>query len=143
MIGSYFSIVRQTIQDLVPKAVMHLLVNFSRETVQNRLVANLYKETLFPTLLEEDEGLTNERKRVMALLDAYKEAFNGKRACGRSHPSETCSLITLLSCSLVGGHAEADSIDATSRSKPITPDLASSHVSHRASLYHLRWKFTT
>ncbi|PWN54214.1 hypothetical protein IE53DRAFT_383239 [Violaceomyces palustris] len=76
LIASYFNIVRQSIQDLVPKAVMHLLVNFSRESVQNRLVACLYKENLFEELLHEDEGLTNERKRVKALLDAYREAFN-------------------------------------------------------------------
>ncbi|KAK0524203.1 Dynamin- GTPase protein [Tilletia horrida] len=75
LIASYFTIVRQSIQDLVPKAVMHLLVNFSRESVQNRLVAGLYKENLFDELLHEDEGLTNERKRVKALLDAYREAF--------------------------------------------------------------------
>ncbi|KAK0552380.1 Dynamin- GTPase protein [Tilletia horrida] len=75
LIASYFTIVRQSIQDLVPKAVMHLLVNFSRESVQNRLVAGLYKESLFDELLHEDEGLTNERKRVKQLLDAYREAF--------------------------------------------------------------------
>ncbi|KAM0752114.1 putative DNM1-dynamin-related GTPase [Meredithblackwellia eburnea MCA 4105] len=75
LISSYFSIVRQTIQDLVPKAIMHLLVNFSRESVQNRLVASLYKEALFADLLYEDEGLTAERTRVKALLQAYKEAF--------------------------------------------------------------------
>jgi len=78
LIASYFSIVRQSIQDLVPKAVMHLLVNFSRESVQNRLVASLYKEQLFSDLLEEDAGLTSERNRVKALLDAYREAFNGE-----------------------------------------------------------------
>ncbi|CAO1631221.1 unnamed protein product [Sympodiomycopsis kandeliae] len=75
LIASYFGIVRQTIQDLVPKAVMHLLVNFSRESVQNRLVASLYKESLFGQLLEEDEALTNERKRLMELLTTYKEAM--------------------------------------------------------------------
>ncbi|PWN28392.1 hypothetical protein BDZ90DRAFT_278762 [Jaminaea rosea] len=75
LIASYFGIVRQCIQDLVPKAVMHLLVNFSRESVQNRLVSALYKETLFGSLLEEDEALTNERKRLMELLGTYKEAM--------------------------------------------------------------------
>lgn len=75
LIATYFSIVRQTIQDLVPKAVMHLLINFSRESVQNRLVASLYKEGLFEDLLFEDEGLTAERQRVKGLLDSYKEAF--------------------------------------------------------------------
>lgn len=75
LISTYFSIVRQTIQDLVPKAVMHLLINHSRESVQNRLVASLYKENLFEDLLYEDEGLTAERQRIKALLDSYKEGF--------------------------------------------------------------------
>ncbi|GAA5842376.1 hypothetical protein JCM11251_004210 [Rhodosporidiobolus azoricus] len=75
LIASYFGIVRQTIQDLVPKAIMHLLVNFSRESVQNRLVASLYKESLFDDLLHEDEALTAERTRIKGLLKAYREAF--------------------------------------------------------------------
>lgn len=49
---------------------MHLLVNFSRESVQNRLVASLYRESKFDELLYEDENLTAERNRVKALLDA-------------------------------------------------------------------------
>lgn len=76
LITSYFNIVRQSIQDLVPKAVMHLLVNYSRDTVQNRLVVNLYKESMFEELLHEDETLTKERQRVQALLEAYREGFN-------------------------------------------------------------------
>lgn len=75
LIATYFDIVRQTIQDLVPKAVMHLLINNSRDSVQNRLVTSLYKESLFSDLLHEDEGLTAERARVKALLDSYKEGF--------------------------------------------------------------------
>ena len=43
--------------------------------MQNRLVASLYKESLFADLLYEDEGLTAERTRVKLLLQAYKEAF--------------------------------------------------------------------
>ncbi|KAI0091428.1 Dynamin central region-domain-containing protein [Irpex rosettiformis] len=75
LIASYFNIVRQTIQDLIPKAIMHLLVNFTSQHVQNRLVASLYKPTLFGELLNEDEALVAERARVKALLDAYKDAF--------------------------------------------------------------------
>ncbi|EKM50730.1 uncharacterized protein PHACADRAFT_130199 [Phanerochaete carnosa HHB-10118-sp] len=75
LIQSYFNIVRQTIQDLVPKAIMHFLVNHTSEHVQNRLVASLYKPDLFSDLLNEDEALVAERTRVKALLDAYKEAF--------------------------------------------------------------------
>jgi dynamin 1-like protein len=86
--------VRQTIQDLVPKAIMHLLVNFSRESVQNRLVANLYKEGLFDELLHEDEALTAERTRIKNLLQAYKEAFQVRSLdCGAFDDgvSLTCS----------------------------------------------------
>ncbi|KAJ7065336.1 dynamin protein dnm1 [Mycena amicta] len=75
LIASYFGIVRQSIQDLVPKAVMHFLVNHTAYHVQNRLVASLYKPEFFQEMLHEDEGLVAERARVKALLDAYKEAF--------------------------------------------------------------------
>ncbi|CDO69709.1 hypothetical protein BN946_scf184851.g97 [Trametes cinnabarina] len=75
LIQSYFNIVRQTIQDLVPKAIMHLLVNNTSQQVQNRLVASLYRPELFGDLLNEDEALVAERARVKALLDAYRDAF--------------------------------------------------------------------
>ncbi|WWC68780.1 uncharacterized protein I206_102715 [Kwoniella pini CBS 10737] len=75
LIASYFGITRQTIQDLVPKSIMHLLVNFSRDAIQQRLVTQLYKPDLFAELLFEDEALVSERTRIKALLDAYKEAF--------------------------------------------------------------------
>lgn len=75
LICSYFGIVRQSIQDLVPKAIMHFLVNYTSQHVQNRLVASLYKPEMFAELLDEDEALVAERTRVKALLDAYKEAF--------------------------------------------------------------------
>lgn len=82
LIGSYFGIVRQSIQDLVPKAVMHLLVDHSREAIQNRLVSALFKDSLFDQLLEEDPALTGERNRVLALLQAYRKAFDGERLSG-------------------------------------------------------------
>lgn len=75
LITSYFNIVRKNIQDLVPKAIMHLLVNHSRESIQNRLVASLYKEELFKELLQEDEGVAAEREKCKTLLDVYKQAF--------------------------------------------------------------------
>ncbi|KAG0246905.1 DNM1 protein [Mortierella sp. GBAus27b] len=76
LIVSYFNITRKSIQDLIPKAVMHLLVNHSREAVQNRLVATLYKEDLFTDLLQEDDNLSAERAKCQAMLDVYKNAFS-------------------------------------------------------------------
>jgi dynamin 1-like protein len=74
LISNYFSIVRETIADQVPKAVMHLLVNHSKDVVQNRLVSELYKEDLFQELLYEDDGIKAEREKCEKLLATYKEA---------------------------------------------------------------------
>ncbi|KAJ5587953.1 uncharacterized protein N7459_003718 [Penicillium hispanicum] len=74
LISSYFSIVRETIADQVPKAIMHLLVNHSKDVVQNRLVSELYKEDLFGELLYEDDGIKAEREKCERLLETYKEA---------------------------------------------------------------------
>ncbi|ORY05061.1 dynamin-1 [Clohesyomyces aquaticus] len=74
LITSYFNIVRETIADQVPKAVMHLLVNHSKDVVQNRLVSNLYKEDLFQELLYEDDTIKAEREKCEKLLKTYKEA---------------------------------------------------------------------
>ena len=68
LISSYFNIVRETIADQVPKAVMHLLVNHSKDVVQNRLVSELYKEDLFGDLLYEDDGIKAEREKCEKLL---------------------------------------------------------------------------
>ncbi|KAJ9669312.1 Dynamin- GTPase protein [Coniosporium apollinis] len=74
LISSYFNIVRETIADQVPKAVMHLLVNHSKDVVQNRLVSELYREDLFQELLYEDDAIKAEREKCEKLLKTYKEA---------------------------------------------------------------------
>ncbi|KKK22884.1 hypothetical protein ARAM_005756 [Aspergillus rambellii] len=74
LISSYFNIVRETIADQVPKAIMHLLVNHSKDVVQNRLVSELYKEEFFAELLYEDDGIKAEREKCERLLETYKAA---------------------------------------------------------------------
>ncbi|KAL4802639.1 Dynamin central region-domain-containing protein [Aspergillus unguis] len=74
LISSYFTIVRETIADQVPKAIMHLLVNHSKDVVQNRLVSELYKEDYFAELLYEDDGIKAEREKCERLLETYKAA---------------------------------------------------------------------
>ncbi|KAK0383319.1 hypothetical protein NLU13_9232 [Sarocladium strictum] len=74
LISSYFGIVRESIADQVPKAVMHLLVNHCKDVVQNRLVSELYKESLFEELLYEDDTVKKEREKCERLLQTYREA---------------------------------------------------------------------
>ena len=65
---------RETIADTVPKAIMHLLVNHTKDVVQNRLVTELYKDDLFEELLYEDGGIKQEREKCEKLLGTYREA---------------------------------------------------------------------
>ena len=62
------------IADQVPKAVMHLLVNHSKDVVQNRLVSELYRESMFEELLYEDDVVRQEREKCEKLLSTYREA---------------------------------------------------------------------
>ncbi|KAI8988536.1 Dynamin central region-domain-containing protein [Mycotypha africana] len=75
LIIAYFNIVRRSIKDRVPKAIMHLLVNYTKDNVQNRLVSSLYREELFDDLLVEDPLIAAEREKCKAMLDVYKNVF--------------------------------------------------------------------
>lgn len=53
---------------------MHLLVNHSKDVVQNRLVSELYKEEFFGDLLYEDDGIKAEREKCEKLLGKAAES---------------------------------------------------------------------
>lgn len=74
LIVSYFGIVREIIQDQVPKSIMCLLVNHIKGNIHNRLVVKLYNEKLFDELLQEDETIQLEREKCLNLLKTYREA---------------------------------------------------------------------
>ncbi|XP_061528161.1 dynamin-1-like protein isoform X1 [Phycodurus eques] len=76
LIKSYFLIVRKTIQDSVPKTVMHFLVNFVKEHLQSELVGQLYKQTLLQDLLIESQDTAQQRTEVAQMLQALKKANN-------------------------------------------------------------------
>uniref|UniRef100_A0A5F8HA50 Dynamin-1-like protein n=1 Tax=Monodelphis domestica TaxID=13616 RepID=A0A5F8HA50_MONDO len=68
LIKSYFLIVRKNIQDSVPKAVMHFLVNHVKDTLQSELVGQLYKSLLLDDLLTESEDMAQRRKEAADML---------------------------------------------------------------------------
>lgn len=74
LICSYFDIVKTNVGDMVPKTIMHFLVNASKEAIQNELVRELYKEDLFDELLSEAPHIAQRRKNCMEMLTALKRA---------------------------------------------------------------------
>lgn len=74
LINSYFYIVRKSIQDSVPKAIMHFLVNFIKDNLQSELVTHLYKSDEAEELLVESEMIANCRKEASDTLKALQKA---------------------------------------------------------------------
>ncbi|XP_072396734.1 dynamin-1-like protein isoform X2 [Diabrotica undecimpunctata] len=74
LIKSYFYIVRKSIQDTVPKAVMHFLVNFVKDNLQSELVTHLYKADNADQLLDESEHIAQRRRAAGDMLKALQRA---------------------------------------------------------------------
>ncbi|CAG9863416.1 unnamed protein product [Phyllotreta striolata] len=74
LIKSYFYIVRKSIQDTVPKAVMHFLVNFVKDNLQSELVTHLYKADNADQLLDESEHIAQRRREAGDMLKALQRA---------------------------------------------------------------------
>ncbi|XP_053973525.1 dynamin-1-like protein isoform X3 [Hylaeus volcanicus] len=74
LIKSYFYIVRKSIQDSVPKAVMHFLVNYVKDNLQSELVTHLYKSDHAEVLLNESEHVAIRRKEAADMLKALTQA---------------------------------------------------------------------
>jgi hypothetical protein len=79
LIKSYFYIVRKSIQDSVPKAVMHFLVNFVKDNLQSELVSSLYKQEEISSLLSESEHIGQRRKEAAEMLQVLKEKIRPKK----------------------------------------------------------------
>uniref|UniRef100_A0A8C7TY72 Dynamin-1-like protein n=1 Tax=Oncorhynchus mykiss TaxID=8022 RepID=A0A8C7TY72_ONCMY len=73
LIKSYFLIVRKNIQDRVPKAVMHFLVNHVRESLKSELVGQLYKSGLFNDLLTEAADMLEALQKACQVIAEIRE----------------------------------------------------------------------
>ncbi|KAK1787062.1 hypothetical protein P4O66_017434, partial [Electrophorus voltai] len=69
LIKCYFLIVRKSIQDSVPKTVMHFLVNHVKERLQSELVGQLYKQPLLQELLIESQETAQQRTELAHMLE--------------------------------------------------------------------------
>ena len=78
LLVSYFDIVRKNVKDTVPKSIIHFLVNSSKDTIQNELVAALYKEELFDELLSESTVIAQVRH---TLFIPSEMCFQRREAC--------------------------------------------------------------
>jgi len=74
LIKSYFLIIRKNIQDSIPKAIMHFMVNYVKDNLQSELVTHLYKHDQFADLLQESEHIAVRRREAAEMLKALQKA---------------------------------------------------------------------
>ena len=68
LLRSYYRIVRKNIQDSVPKAIMHFLVNYVKNNLQSELLTHLYQRDQLDELLTESEQITVRRQEASDML---------------------------------------------------------------------------
>jgi len=75
LISSYFNIVKRTMIDMVPKAIMLNLVAYAKEELQRELLENLYRTTALDDLLKESEVFPS----TMASSDIFSSRLIDER----------------------------------------------------------------
>ncbi|KAL3538720.1 hypothetical protein ACH5RR_002086 [Cinchona calisaya] len=75
LLRSYYDIVRKNIEDSVPKAIMHFLVNHTKRELHNMFIRKLYRDNLFEDMLQEPDEIALKRKRARETLRVLQEAF--------------------------------------------------------------------
>ena len=79
LIHSYFGIVRKNIGDLVPKTIVHLLINGFMHAIERELVSSLYVPSRFDELLVESGEVTTRRRQCaeeLQILQKYHEVLS-------------------------------------------------------------------
>lgn len=74
LIQSYYNIVKRTMIDMVPKAIMLNLVNHSKEELQRELLTELYKHDVLDDLLQESDFTRQRRKECKKMIEALQKA---------------------------------------------------------------------
>eukprot|EP01047_Picozoa_sp_COSAG01_P076246 COSAG01_NODE_13330_length_1600_cov_2.061959_2_plen_156_part_00 len=72
---NYFSLVKGTIADALPKAVMYMLVNKVQDEMQKELLTQLYSDYTFKTLMSESEKTRSTRERATEMLAQLEQAM--------------------------------------------------------------------
>ena len=74
LITSYYNIVRRTMIDMVPKAVMYKLVQHTRDEMQRELLENMYRASEIDDLLRESDYTIRRRKECLQMVESLSKA---------------------------------------------------------------------
>uniref|UniRef100_A0A668SWV6 Interferon-induced GTP-binding protein Mx n=1 Tax=Oreochromis aureus TaxID=47969 RepID=A0A668SWV6_OREAU len=76
LVDSYLAIIHRTIRDLIPKTIMHLMVNNTKEFIHADLLAQLYSCGDQNTLMEESQEQAQHRDEMLRMYHALREGLS-------------------------------------------------------------------
>ncbi|XP_045064028.1 dynamin-1 isoform X1 [Coregonus clupeaformis] len=76
LVDSYMAIVNKTVRDLMPKTIMYLMINNTKEFINAELLANLYHSGDQNSLMEESQEQAHHRDEMLRMYHALREALN-------------------------------------------------------------------
>merc|ERR1711939_112060 len=74
LITSYYNIVRRTMIDMVPKAIMLNLVEHTKDEMQRELLEQMYRQTELDDLLKESDYTVRRRKECQQMVESLGRA---------------------------------------------------------------------
>lgn len=74
LISSYFNIVKRTVADIVPKAIMLKLIQQSRSDIQKVLLEKLYADKNIESLVKENDFTVARRKECKKMVEVLHNA---------------------------------------------------------------------
>uniref|UniRef100_A0A668A150 Dynamin-2 n=1 Tax=Myripristis murdjan TaxID=586833 RepID=A0A668A150_9TELE len=75
LVDSYIGIVNKSIRDLMPKTIMHLMINSAKDFIHSELLAYLYNAGDQSNLMEESAEQAQRRDEMLRMYHAVKEAL--------------------------------------------------------------------
>ncbi|XP_028256732.1 dynamin-2 isoform X4 [Parambassis ranga] len=75
LVDSYISIVNKSIRDLMPKTIMHLMINSAKDFIHSELLAYLYSAGDQGSMMEESAEQAQRRDEMLRMYHALKEAL--------------------------------------------------------------------
>ncbi|XP_034075937.1 dynamin-3 isoform X2 [Gymnodraco acuticeps] len=75
LVDSYIGIINKSTRDLVPKTIMHLMINSAKDFIHSELLAYLYSSGDQNSLMEESADQAQRRDELLRMYHALKEAL--------------------------------------------------------------------
>lgn len=74
LINSYYNIVKRSVADVIPKAIMLKLINKSKDSIQKELLEKLYNSPDLADMVKENELTVQKRKDCLKMVEVLRHA---------------------------------------------------------------------